>query len=220
MLRPYAKRRKEKDMTLKYRGEGKYVRRNGGVGDYGHCVLEVTALERGAGFVFQDRTVGGPVPREFIPAIKQGVQEAMARGVLAGYPVVDVGVSVTDGSFHAVDSNPFAFKMAGSMAFRDACRLAPMILLEPLFRAEVLTPAEYVGPVLGDLSRRRGILEQQSVLADGTHIVAARVPVAETFGYATQLRSLTQGRAGVSLTPCGCDEAPASVTQALVARAA
>ena len=206
-------------MTQIYRGIGKYIRQTSGPGSYGHCVLEVTPREFGSGSTFEDRTVGGTIPREYLPAIERGVREVMARGVLAGYPVVDVGVSVVDGSYHEVDSHARAFQMAGSLAFRDACRQAPMILLEPLFRAEVLTPAEYVGPVLGDLSRRRGVLERQSVLADGTHIVAARVPVAETFGYATQLRSLTQGRAGVSLTPCGYDEAPASVTQALIARA-
>ena len=207
-------------MTQVYRGEAKYIKRSGGPGSYGHCVLDVVARERGAGVTFADRTVGGLIPREYLPAIEQGVREAMARGILAGFPVVDVGVSVVGGSFHPIDSHAQAFQRAGLLAFRDACRQAPMILLEPLARAEVLTPADYVGPVLGDLSRRRGVLERQGVLTDGTHVVTARVPVAETFGYATHLRSLTQGRASVSLTPCGYEQAPTSVAQTLIARAA
>lgn len=203
-----------------YRGEGRYVRQTSGPGMYGHCMVELEALERGAGVEFGSRLAGGTLPREFLPDIERGVRDAMARGVLAGFPVVDVRVTVVGGSSHEVDSNPHAFKMAGLLAFQDACRRAPMTILEPVAALEVLTPPEYIGAVLGDLHRRRGHLEGQGTLADGTPVVTARVPVAETFGCATDLRSLTQGRGAFSLHARGYDEAPESVQAALIARAA
>lgn len=203
-----------------YRGEGRYVRQGGGPGQYGHCLVELEARERGAGVEFGSRLSGATLPKEFLPDIERGVREALARGVLAGFPVVDVRVTVVGGSFHEVDSTPHAFKMAGLLALQDACRRAPMTILEPVAVLEVLTPPEYVGAVIGDLHRRRGHLEGQGTLSDGTPVVTALVPVAETFGYATQLRSLTQGRGAFSLHPRGYDEAPESVQAALIARAA
>lgn len=203
-----------------YRGEGRFVRQGGGPGQYGHCLIELEALERGAGVEFGCRLAGTTLPKEFLPDIEHGVHDAMRQGVLAGFPVVDVRVTVVGGSFHEQDSTPFAFQRAGRLAFQDACRQAPMTILEPIAHLEVLTPPEHLGAVLGDLHRRRGHLEGQGTLADGTPVVTARVPVAETFGYATDLRSLTQGRASFSLNPRGYDEAPESVQTALIARAA
>lgn len=207
-------------MRQVYRGEGRYIRQNGGPGQYGHCLIELEARERGAGVEFGSRLAGGTLPREFLPDIERGVREAMVRGVLAGFPVVDVRITVVGGSFHETDSKPFAFQMAGRLALQDACGQAPMTILEPVAVLEVLTPPEHLGAVLSDLHRRRGRLEGQGTLADGTPVITALVPVAETFGYATALRSLTQGRAGFSLHPFGYDEAPESVQTALIARAA
>ncbi len=203
-----------------YRGEGRYIRQTGGPGQYGHCLIELEARERGAGVEFSSRLAGGTLPKEFLPDIERGVRDALARGILAGFPIVDVRVTVVGGSYHETDSKPFAFQMAGRLALQGACRQAPMTILEPVAVLEVLTPPDYVGAVIGDLHRRRGHLEGQGTLADGTPVVTALVPIAETFGYATQLRSLTQGRASFSLNPRGYDEAPENVQTALIARAA
>lgn len=207
-------------MTEVYRGEARYEKRSGGPGHYAHCVLELEGLDRGAGFEFVDRVVGGVIPKHFLPAIEKGVRDGMARGILAGYPVVDIRVTVVGGSWHEVDSNPLAFQIAGLLAFRDACRRAPMVILEPVSRAEILTPPEYLGSVMGDVHRRRGRLERQSVLPDGTAVITASIPVAEAFGYTTELRSMTQGRASAGLTPSGYEETPDDIQQALMTRAA
>lgn len=207
-------------MSQVYRGEAKYVKQNGGPGQYAHCVLELEALERGGGFEFVNRIAGGAIPKHFVPAIEQGIREGMQRGLLAGYPVVDVRVTVVGGSWHETDSNPLAFKIAGLLAFRDACRHAPLVILEPISRTEILTPVQYLGAIMGDIHRRRGRLERQSALPDGTTVVTACLPVAETFGYMTHLRSLTQGRAGASMTPCGYEEVPDNVRRDLMSAAA
>ncbi len=206
-------------MSEVYRGEAKYVKQSGGPGHFAHCVLELEALERGGGFEFVDRVVGGAIPKHFVPSIEQGVREGLTHGILAGYPVVDVRVTVAGGSWHEQDSNPLAFKIAGLLAFRDACRKAPMVILEPVSRTEILTPPDYLGSILGDVHRRRGRLERQNALADGTAVITACMPVAETFGYATHLRSMTQGRASASMTPCGYEEVPEEIGRSLMAGA-
>ena len=172
----------------RYRGEGRVDKQNGGRGQKASCVIELKAWSSGAGFEFVNGVVGGAIPRAFLPSIEKGVRSAMSGGILAGYPVVDVRVTVVDGSSHEVDSTDYAFTEAGRLAFQDACRNAPMVLIEPMGLVEVLTPGDFVGTVLGDLARRRGRLLGQSALADGTAVLRADVPVAETFGYTTALR--------------------------------
>jgi elongation factor G len=202
----------------RYRGEGRVDKQTGGPGQKAYCVLELEALERGEGFEFVNRVVGGTIPAEYIPSIERGIRNALTCGILAGFPVVDVRVSVVDGSYHAVDSSDHAFAEAARLAFRDACRQAPMVIIEPLGRMEITTPSDHVGPVIGDLHRRRGQVTGQDTLADGTTVVRARVPVAETFGFSTDLRSMTQGRASFSMTVDGHAEVPEAVHQRLVAR--
>jgi elongation factor G len=174
--------------------EEKFVRQTGGRGQYGHCVLRIEPLPAGGGFEFVDGTKGGVIPREYIPAIEKGVREAMESGVLAGYPVVDVKVTVTFGSYHEVDSSEMAFKIAGSMAFKGAMAQASPVVLEPIMSVEVVTPEEFMGDVIGDLNRRRGRIAGQEPRGN-TQVISATVPLAEMFGYATDLRSRTQGRA-------------------------
>ena len=174
--------------------EGKYIRQTGGRGQYGHCWLRVKAKERGAGYEFHDEIKGGVIPREYIPAVNKGVQEALTRGVLAGYPLQDVDVTLYDGSFHEVDSSEAAFKIAGSMAFQDAAKKAGLVLLEPTMKLEVVTPEEFMGDVIGDLNSRRGQINEMTD-RNGMKIVSATVPLAQMFGYVTTLRSLSQGRA-------------------------
>jgi len=172
--------------------EGKFIRQTGGRGQYGHVVIEVEPLERGSGFVFENAIVGGVIPKEFIPPVEEGIKEAMENGVLAGYPVVDVKVKLFDGSYHEVDSSEIAFKIAGSMAFKEAAKKAGVVLLEPIMEVEVETPDDYVGDVIGDLNSRRGKImgmENKGVITS----IKAHVPLSEMFGYATNLRSLTQG---------------------------
>jgi elongation factor G len=178
--------------------EGKYIKQSGGKGQYGHCWLHVQPLERGKGFIFEDKIVGGTIPREFIPGIEKGVVEALNTGVLGGYPVVDVKVSLTDGSYHDVDSSEMAFKIAGSMAFKSGMTKASPVLLEPIMKVEVDTPDEYMGDVMGDLNSRRGrILGMEA--KNGAQSIMAEVPLEEMLGYATSLRSMTKGRANYSM---------------------
>lgn len=174
--------------------EGKFVRQSGGRGQYGHCYLRVKPLEAGKGYVFNDEIKGGVIPREYIPAVNKGVQEAMTRGVLAGYPLQDIEVSLYDGSFHEVDSSEAAFKIAGSMAFQDATRKAGLVLLEPIMKLEVITPESSMGDVIGDLNSRRGQVQEMTERNE-MKVVRAIVPLSEMFGYVTSLRSLSQGRA-------------------------
>ncbi len=181
-------------ITRPVRAEGRFIHQTGGRGQYGHVWLEIEPLEKGKGFEFEDRTTGGVIPKEFIPAVEQGVREAMESGVLAGYPLVDLKVALVDGSYHEEDSSEIAFKIAGSMALRDGVQQAGPILLEPVMRVEVLVPEEFTGEVIGDLNARGAQIESMELRADGVQAVRAHVPLAEMFGYATDLRSMTQGR--------------------------
>ena len=197
--------------------EGKYIKQTGGRGQYGHCCLTVEPSEPGAGLEFVNKVVGGAIPREYIPAIEKGVKERMESGVLAGYPMRDVRVTVTDGSYHDVDSNEMAFKIAGSMAFQDACRHADPVLLEPIMKVEVLVPQEYMGDVIGNLNGRRGKIQGIKVRA-GSQAIEAAVPLSEMFGYATDLRSRTQGRATYSMEFERYDPVPKQIAEAIIAK--
>ncbi len=198
-------------------GEGQYIRQSGGRGQFGQCRIRVEPLERGKGFAFGDETKGGAIPREFIPGIRDGVREAMEVGVLAGFPVVDVKVALLDGSWHEVDSTPLAFKIAGSLAFRDAAAQAKPVLLEPLMQLEVVTPDDYLGGLAGDLNSRRGKIEGME-MRGGSRVIKGLVPMAEMFGYATVLRTLTQGRGVFSMEFFRYEVAPAQVAEEIIAR--
>src|SRR5690606_18613788 len=175
--------------------EGKFVKQSGGRGQYGHVVLKLEPLDAGGGYEFVDAIKGGVVPREYIPAVDKGIQETLPSGILAGYPVVDVKVTLFFGSYHDVDSNENAFKMAASMAFKEGMRKASPVLLEPMMAVEVETPEDYAGTVMGDLSSRRGMVQGMDDIIGGGKIIKAEVPLAEMFGYSTNLRSQTQGPA-------------------------
>ncbi len=195
--------------------EGKFVKQSGGRGQYGHVWLKMEPQEAGKGFEFVDAIKGGSVPREYIPAVEKGIVDTLTNGVLAGYPVVDVKVTLFDGSYHEVDSNENAFKMAGSIAFKDGMRKANPVLLEPMMAVEVETPPDFVGNVIGDLSSRRGMIQGQEEVA-GTMVLKAEVPLAEMFGYSTSLRSATQGRATYSMEFKHYAEAPKNVAEAII----
>jgi elongation factor G len=196
--------------------EGKFVKQSGGRGQYGHVVLKLEPQEPGKGFEFVDAIKGGVVPREYIPAVEKGVLETLPAGVLAGYPVVDVKVTLFFGSYHDVDSNENAFRMAASMAFKDGCRKASPVLLEPMMAVEVETPEDYAGTVMGDLSSRRGMVQGMDDMPGGGKTIKAEVPLSEMFGYATTLRSLTQGRATYTMEFKHYSEAPKNVAEAVV----
>lgn len=195
--------------------EGKFVRQSGGRGQYGHVWLRIEPQEAGKGYEFVNGIVGGVVPREYVPAVDKGVQEQMQNGVLAGYPVVDVKVTLIDGSYHEVDSNEMAFKIAGSMCFKQGALNAGAVLLEPIMKVEVVTPEDYMGDVVGDLNRRRGIILGMDDSVSGK-TVSAEVPLSEMFGYATTLRSATQGRATYTMEFVKYNEAPSNIAQALI----
>lgn len=197
------------------KAEGKYIRQTGGRGQYGHVIIEIEPLERGKGFVFEDHIVGGVIPKEYIPSVEKGIREALENGVLAGYPVVDLKVKLVDGSYHEVDSSDLAFKIAGSMAIKDAVKKADPVLLEPIMRVEVVTPEEYMGEVIGDLNSRRGRI-QSIEEGKGVKIITALVPLAEMFGYATTLRSLTQGRGSFTMQFDHYEEVPANIAQQII----
>ncbi|MDR0401621.1 MAG: elongation factor G, partial [Endomicrobium sp.] len=195
--------------------EAKYIRQTGGRGQYGHVVLTVEPQGHGKGYEFVNKIVGGVVPREYIPAIDKGIKEAMTSGVLAGYPVVDVKVTVIDGSFHEVDSSEMAFKIAGSMAFKDACRKASPIILEPIMKTEIIVPEEYMGDVIGDLNSRRGkIINMES--KNKIQYIRSNTPLAEMFGYSTSLRSLTQGRGNYTMEPSHYEEIPKHIADKIL----
>jgi elongation factor G len=196
--------------------EGKYIKQSGGRGQYGHCHIRVAPMERGKGFEFLDEVKGGAIPREFIPAVQKGVKESLDRGVIAGYPMVDIQAAVTDGSYHDVDSNEVAFKIAGSMAFQDACKKAGPVLLEPIMKVEVITPEQYMGDVIGDLSSKRGQIKEMRDRS-GVKVIEAYVPLAEMFGYTTQLRSMTQGRGTPSMEFSSYEPAPSNIVEAVKA---
>jgi elongation factor G len=197
--------------------EGKFVRQSGGRGQFGHCWLKIEPQEEGKGYEFVNAVVGGVIPKEYIPAVDKGVQEQMKNGVLAGYPVIDVKVTVFDGSYHDVDSNEMAFKIAGSMGFKKGALQAKPVILEPIMKVEVVTPEEFMGDIVGDLNRRRGMINGMEDAPGGIKIVDANVPLSEMFGYATNMRSLSQGRASYSMEPLNYQEAPNNVTEAIIA---
>jgi len=196
--------------------EGKFVRQSGGRGQFGHVWLRIEPQEEGAGYAFEDEIVGGVVPKEFIPAVDKGIQEQMQNGVLAGYPVLDIKVTLYDGSYHDVDSSEMAFKIAGSMGFKKGTAEADPVLLEPVMKVEVTTPEEWMGDVVGDLNRRRGMIEGMDDGVAGIKIVRAKVPLSEMFGYATDLRSQTQGRASYSMEFFNYADTPSNVAKAII----
>jgi elongation factor G len=198
--------------------EGKHVKQSGGKGQYGHVWLKVEPNEAGKGYEFVDAIKGGTVPREFIPAVQKGLNEALTSGVLAGFPVVDVKVTLFDGSYHEVDSSEQAFKMAAILGFKDGMRKANPILLEPMMAVEVETPEDFMGNVVGDLSSRRGMIQGMDDQIGGIKVVKAEVPLAEMFGYSTTLRSLSQGRATYTMEFKHYSEAPKSVADAIINR--
>ncbi|HLB95451.1 MAG TPA: elongation factor G [Patescibacteria group bacterium] len=195
--------------------EGKYIRQTGGRGQYGHVWLEIAPRERGEGFEFIDKIVGGTIPKEFIPAVEKGVKEAMVKGVIAGYPLVDLAVTLYDGSFHEVDSSEIAFHIAGSIALQEAVKKATPVLLEPIMKVETVTPEEFMGDVLGDLNSKRCQIEEMSERAK-SKVIEAMVPLAEMFGYATTLRSITQGRASYTMEFNHYAEVPAHITEKII----
>jgi elongation factor G len=195
--------------------EGKFIKQSGGRGQYGHVWLKLEPNEAGKGYEFIDAIKGGTVPREYIPAVDKGLRDTLPNGVLAGFPVVDVKVTLFDGSYHDVDSNENAFKMAASIAFKDGMRKASPVLLEPMMAVEVETPENFVGNVIGDLSSRRGMIQGQEEVA-GTMVIKAEVPLAEMFGYSTSLRSATQGRATYTMEFKHYAEAPKTVAEAVI----
>jgi elongation factor G len=197
--------------------EGKFVRQSGGKGQYGHVVINMEPAETGAGFVFEDKIVGGVIPREYIKPVEAGIKEALENGVLAGYPMVDVKVALVFGSYHDVDSSEMAFKIAGSMAVKEAARAAHAVLLEPVMEVEVVTPADFLGDVIGDLSSRRGKVGGMTQRGDA-QVVAADVPLAEMFGYSTQLRSMTQGRAVYSMQFDHYEEVPKGIAEEIISK--
>ena len=199
--------------------EGKFVKQSGGRGQYGHVKIRLMPLKAGEGYEFDNQIVGGVVPKEYIGSVDKGIKEALQNGVVAGYPVVDVKVELYDGSYHEVDSNEMAFKVAGSMAFKNAANIARPVLLEPMMKVEVVTPEDYMGDVMGDVSRRRGILQGMEDCPSGK-IVNAHIPLSEMFGYATDLRSQTQGRATYTMEFDHYAEAPASVVEEIVKKTA
>ncbi|MBL0042188.1 MAG: elongation factor G [Xanthomonadales bacterium] len=197
------------------RQEGKFVRQSGGRGQYGHIVIEMEPMERGGGYLFENAIVGGVVPKEYVTAADKGIQEAIKNGVLAGFPVVDVKIRAVDGSYHDVDSNEMAFKVAGSMAFKEAFHKANPALLEPIMKVEVVTPEDYMGDVMGDLSRRRGILQGSDDTPSGK-VINAMVPLGEMFGYATSMRSMSQGRATFTMEFDHYAEAPNNIAESVI----
>lgn len=199
------------------KAEGKFVRQSGGRGQYGHVLIEIEPVEKGSGFEFIRKIVGGSIPKEFIPAVEKGVKEALETGVLAGYPVVDVRVTLYDGSYHEVDSSEMAFKIAGSMAFKAAVKKATPVLLEPVMAVEVITPEEYMGEVIGDLNSRRGKMQSMEKRGNA-QVIKAHVPLSEMFGYATDLRSKTQGRATYTMQFSHYEEVPKSIAETIISR--
>ena len=198
--------------------EGKFIRQSGGKGQYGHVVINIAPMEPGQGFHFEDKVVGGTVPREYIGPVEQGIKEALENGILAGYPMVDIKVELTDGSYHEVDSSEMAFKIAGSMAFKEGAQRAKPVLLEPMMKVEVVVPEQYMGDVLGDLSARRGKIGGMMQRGEA-QVIASTVPLGEMFGYSTKLRSMSQGRAVYSMEFSHYDEVPKSKAEEIVSKA-
>ncbi len=205
-------------ITVAAKAEGRYVRQTGGRGKYGHVWIELTPQETGAGFAFEDDIVGGVVPKEYIPAVENGIREALDNGVLGGYPVIDLKARLYDGSFHEVDSDEMSFKFAGSIAFKEAMRRGKPILLEPIMKIEVTCPEKNMGEIMGDLSSRRGHIEGIEAQPGELQVVRAKVPLAEMFGYATTIRSLSQGRATHAMEPSHYEEVPKSIADEVLGK--
>jgi elongation factor G len=205
-------------ITAEAEGEGRFVRQTGGRGQYGHAKIRVRPTPEQE-FAFENKVVGGAVPREFVKPIEQGIKEAMETGPLAGYPMTGIAVELYDGSYHEVDSSEVAFKIAGSMAFQDATKRAHPVLMEPVMAVEVVTPEEYMGEVIGDITSRRGRIQHMEARA-ASQVITCRVPLSEMFGYATDLRSVTQGRANYTMQFAAYEQAPKSVSEEVVAKAA
>ncbi len=206
-------------IRAKAEAEGKYIRQTGGRGQYGHVKIAIEPGEPGSGYLFENDIVGGSVPKEFIKPVEKGIEEAMEGGILAGYPMKDIKVSLFDGSYHEVDSSEMAFKIAGSMAFKEAARRAKPALLEPMMKVEVVVPDEqnYIGAITGDLYKRRGRIESTEPRA-GSQIIRALVPLSDMFGYATEMRSATQGRASYSMHFAHYEEVPKALAEEIMAR--
>ena len=202
-------------ITRAAEGVGKFIRQSGGRGQYGHAVVTIEPNERGKGVEIESKIVGGVIPKEYIPAVIHGVEEAIAGGVVSSHPMVDVKVAIIDGTFHEVDSSELAFKMAGIFAFKEAAKKAAPILLEPVMKVEVTTPDEYQGDLLGDLNRRRGRIHSIEVKNNST-VLNADVPLSEMFGYATAIRSLSKGRAAYSMEPRCFDQVPAHIAETIL----
>jgi elongation factor G len=195
--------------------EGKYVKQSGGRGQYGHVCVRVEPKEEGEGFEFVEEIKGGVIPREYIPAVEKGIKESCGKGVVAGYPISDLKVTLYDGSFHEVDSSEIAFKIAGAMAFQEACKKARPVLLEPVMKVEITVPAEFLGDIIGDISSRRGKIEETEDMM-GMKIINAKVPLSEMFGYVTSLRSLTEGRGNSIMEFDHYSELPANIAQDVI----
>jgi elongation factor G len=206
-------------ITRPAKAEGKFIRQTGGRGQYGHVYLEVQPKEQGEGFEFINKVVGGAIPREFIPAVEKGVKEALTRGVVAGYNLIDLSVTLYDGTYHDVDSSELAFQIAGSMALQEAAKQAGPILLEPIMKVEVVTPDDFLGDVMGDLNSKRGRIEEQTD-RHGIKVIDAKVPLAEMFGYATTLRSMTQGRASYTMEFDHYEEVPRNIAETIAGQRA
>jgi len=206
-------------ITSAAEGEGKFIRQSGGRGQYGHACIKLEPNEKGKGIEINNKIVGGAIPKEYVGAVINGIEEAIRSGVYAGFQVIDVKVDVVDGSFHEVDSNELAFKMAGIFALKDAFKKANPILLEPLMKVEVTTPDEYQGDLLGDINRRRGVIQGVDA-KNGQTVLNAHVPLAEMFGYATAIRSLSKGRASYSMEPLAFEQVPNSVATQILDSAA
>ena len=198
--------------------EYRYVKQTGGRGQYGHVEIKVEPIEAGSGFEFVNKIVGGAIPREYIPAVQKGIEEAMQRGIVCGYNVVDVSVTLLDGSYHEVDSSEIAFKICASIAFKTACGKAKPILLEPVMDVEVVTPEKFMGDVIGNLNSKRGKVRDLSDRA-GAKVIRSEVPLAGMFGYSTDLRSATQGRANYSMEFCKYEAVPTNIAEELIAKA-
>ena len=206
-------------LRKKAEAQGRFVRQTGGRGQYGDVWLEVEPTEPGLGVVFENKLKGPAIPREYVPAVEKGVKEAAETGILAGYPVVDIKISLTDGSYHEVDSSEMAFKIAGSMGFKGAVRKARPVLLEPVMDVEVVVPEEYMGAVVGDLNSRRGRIVSMEARA-GAQVIRANVPLGQMFGYATDVRSMTQGRATYTMQFARYEEVPRAIAEEIVAKVA
>jgi elongation factor G len=198
--------------------EGKFVRQTGGRGQYGHVVINIEPAGTGQGFIFDDKIVGGSIPREYIPSVEAGMRDSLDNGILAGYPLIDIKVELIDGSYHDVDSNEMAFRIAGSMALKEGVRRAKPVLLEPIMDVEVVTPADYMGDIIGDLSSRRGRVGGMTERA-GARVIGASVPLGEMFGYSTTLRSMSQGRAVYTMQFAHYEEVPKSKAEEIMASA-